>query len=654
MTVENREQQLNPETKIKLQELQQERDLEWIITLYERLPEKEQNEFLRELEEKDPVFKEMMDELKIYFNSQLSKLEQEDSKPHEIPSNTSEINETISETSTPLTWETTTRYLDQNKDFGAFLDCFEEKEIGWEKEVVLTSKVYEWIVRYNANKEPLAKALWQKEIQEAQLELDEKLNLWEILKIEDNNKENQENNIQKNKNCNSWYHLEWWICVKNIKSCYISNGNWEQIWDWEKWNTCNITSCNTWYTNQNWICIKKEETSININVNNQVTTRSCYIDNWQGQETFQNNSWGTCKVVSCNNWYQNENNSCVIKCSIGTHREWSSCVSNIKSCNIENGTWEQTWNWSSFWSCVVKTCNAWYENKNWVCEQRKLNISINNITNYNNKIIVPNWREQPIVKLDLDYNSNQDIILKNMCFNLSNWRIWNITINTLGYKWEYWEQSWFWCIRDIKLQKWNLELFLKPFISRQYLWETFDFEIDKNSIEFLDKETWVVYWINDINYIWSNTFWDFILSNKLYISANHNPSGQWYTIISVFDTNHRELKINKIKLDILSDNIIDWELEIIEDGSNFKKVNINSNTIIVDNLWIQTSNDYSFYLKFRYIPNNSEEKWTLKLKITELEWQIPNSNWGWYNFSTENLKQYSGEIFHNWYIEINY
>lgn len=172
MSVETNEINLNPETKIKLQELQKEKDLEWIITLYENLPEQEQNEFLRELEERDPIFKEMMDELKTYFNSQLSKLEQEDNTTNEIPLNNSE---TTQETPTLLIWETTSRYLDQNKDFKAFLDFFDEKEINWKKEVVLNPQVYEWIIRYDSNKEPLAKALWQKEIWEAKKELQQKL-----------------------------------------------------------------------------------------------------------------------------------------------------------------------------------------------------------------------------------------------------------------------------------------------------------------------------------------------------------------------------------------------------------------------------------------------------------------------------------------------
>ncbi len=156
-----------------------------------------------------------------------------------------------------------------------------------------------------------------------------------------------------------------------------SNDTKSQTWTIIKENkTENIVICNEWYTNTKWVYIKKEDTSKNISLNNQ--TKKCYIDNWEWQQIYTDNTWWACEVVSCNTVY---------------HKEWSSCISNKISCNIDNWDWYKTWDWS--WSsCNISSCNNWYESKDWKCikicssyEHKEWDLCINNITSCD----VENW-----------------------------------------------------------------------------------------------------------------------------------------------------------------------------------------------------------------------------------------------------------------------
>lgn len=54
-------------------------------------------------------------------------------------------------------------------------------------------------------------------------------------------------------------------------------------------------------------------------------------------------------------------------CKSNEHIENNACISNIKSCNIENWIWEQTFSSNEWWKCIVKSCNTWYENIDWIC-----------------------------------------------------------------------------------------------------------------------------------------------------------------------------------------------------------------------------------------------------------------------------------------------
>jgi len=50
-------------------------------------------------------------------------------------------------------------FLKENKDFRAYMNCFENKQIDRNNSTTLKPEVYQAYLRYNSNKEPLAKAL---------------------------------------------------------------------------------------------------------------------------------------------------------------------------------------------------------------------------------------------------------------------------------------------------------------------------------------------------------------------------------------------------------------------------------------------------------------------------------------------------------------
>jgi len=154
---EHKEQSLNLEALKELKQKQQERDFDSVLKIFESFSEEEQAEFLTEFADKDPVYAEIIAELRKYISWSIDKLKNEAEKR---------------EDKTPLTWETTTTFLDQNKDFRAFLTCFQENKWGI---VVLTQETYVWLSRYESNKEPLATILWQAEINKAKSDMNDKL-----------------------------------------------------------------------------------------------------------------------------------------------------------------------------------------------------------------------------------------------------------------------------------------------------------------------------------------------------------------------------------------------------------------------------------------------------------------------------------------------
>lgn len=59
--------------------------------------------------------------------------------------------------------------------------------------------------------------------------------------------------------------------------------------------------------------------------------------------------------------------NCVVGCDPGYHVEGPSCVSDVRSCYVENGTGTQTWNGTDYGVCTVTSCNLGYYNSSNAC-----------------------------------------------------------------------------------------------------------------------------------------------------------------------------------------------------------------------------------------------------------------------------------------------
>lgn len=170
----------------ELKEKQRDKDFDDIIKMFEKMSPQEQREFIDNLREKDPVFRWLYNELKTYFDSQLSKLETEEQqrqKPKSSPSKKPETQKStdnqreiqIEGNNTFSIMETKITFLKQNKDFRAYINCFENKQIDWNNSTTLKPEVYNAYSRYSSNKEPLIKILANVEIQKAYKELQSSL-----------------------------------------------------------------------------------------------------------------------------------------------------------------------------------------------------------------------------------------------------------------------------------------------------------------------------------------------------------------------------------------------------------------------------------------------------------------------------------------------
>lgn len=125
--------------------------------------------------------------------------------------------------------------------------------------------------------------------------------------------------------CETDFHLDKGVCKPDKITCSIENGLGEQVWRDGAYGSCTVVSCNENYSLQSNSCV--------------YSPGSCPIENGNGllQED------RTCRLVNCNsNFHQNGN----------------MCASNSRSCVISNGSGTQTWTGTSYGSCMVVSCNV--------------------------------------------------------------------------------------------------------------------------------------------------------------------------------------------------------------------------------------------------------------------------------------------------------
>lgn len=112
-----------------------------------------------------------------------------------------------------------------------------------------------------------------------------------------------------------------------------------------------------------------DEGSKNCQPNN--ITRSCTIQNGNGIQNWNGNTWWSCIVSSCKVWYTLSNETCTLSqpiqqnpnlnCLSDQHIENNLCTFNVKSCSIVNGNGQQSWSNHGYWNCRVVTCNLGYQ-----------------------------------------------------------------------------------------------------------------------------------------------------------------------------------------------------------------------------------------------------------------------------------------------------
>lgn len=221
----------------------------------------------------------------------------------------------------------------------------------------------------------------------------------------------------------------------------------------ERWTPDNKPNLPSQWNTLSWNCISpdgwqnKECSATKLNPNTEEKACSWKPENskyydWADTHSVTVNFWNNAP-----DWEYSESpseNSCDFSCNNNFHYEWWSCISNTESCDIENWTWEKTWNWT-WWFCIVKTCN-WGHYKswnsclayvNWACTDLPTNAvffnwttsySLTNANNWTTKNAITAWYKDSPASNTCEYKCNSDFYWENWqckkniykCFNNSN------------------------------------------------------------------------------------------------------------------------------------------------------------------------------------------------------------------------------------------
>lgn len=145
--------------------------------------------------------------------------------------------------------------------------------------------------------------------------------------------------------CNDWilswdttYQYKQWECAKWIPTNCIADSNFQK-----DWKTFNVPQLNHSVTANPKPYVDRLENNWTYRYLLTVTCTDWTLDGIVWTPTLQ----------SCSTNYHTEDNS--------------TCISNTKSCSIENWVWQQTWNGTSWWTCQVASCNSWYVNQSNIC-----------------------------------------------------------------------------------------------------------------------------------------------------------------------------------------------------------------------------------------------------------------------------------------------
>lgn len=75
----------------------------------------------------------------------------------------------------------------------------------------------------------------------------DEIDLSSFLDVEEEQEADDEDSNEQKDSCPEWYHM--WIknCVSNTNSCDVENGKWQKTWEEDSWWECKVIECDEWY-----------------------------------------------------------------------------------------------------------------------------------------------------------------------------------------------------------------------------------------------------------------------------------------------------------------------------------------------------------------------------------------------------------------------
>ncbi|MDR1071565.1 MAG: hypothetical protein LBL21_02915, partial [Rickettsiales bacterium] len=154
--------------------------------------------------------------------------------------------------------------------------------------------------------------------------------------------------------CNPGYDLN--IDGGGARTCDVRNG------------PCSVPNGNGARNPVTGIC---ENVSCDTGYHASSDTLSCIPDKYCPRgEGWNGVACDACAEPDALDYKQVDNGACVISsCKTGFHLEGniSQCLSNVKSCEVQNGTGEQIWTSKSWGACAVKDCDPGYHIEGNMC-----------------------------------------------------------------------------------------------------------------------------------------------------------------------------------------------------------------------------------------------------------------------------------------------
>ncbi|MGE3974860.1 MAG: hypothetical protein AB7F59_10075 [Bdellovibrionales bacterium] len=154
---------------------------------------------------------------------------------------------------------------------------------------------------------------------------------------------------QKSTTCGSGLTEHNGTCHAKTRSCFITNGTGVETFSGGSYGACVASSCNANFTLHGNVC--------------HANTQDCSISNGSGVQTFSGGSYGVCAASSCNANFTLHGNA---------------CHANTQVCSISNGSGVQTFSGGSYGACVASSCSSGFTLHANTCHINTQSCSISN------------------------------------------------------------------------------------------------------------------------------------------------------------------------------------------------------------------------------------------------------------------------------------